>query len=147
MLHAQAFDHRSLEGILLIVQCKHAALSHCHSNDVTSVYRHMHPSSPSGRLRLRASAPRQRSRPETRMIERRKRRCQRKKLPVQSGMTRVTDYIRSSQCTFLLFFGLPLHWELALPTDPSPILRFALAVGVETGDKRICTGFCIGSWS
>ena len=33
------FDHRSLEGILLIVvQCKHAALSRGHSNDVTSVY-------------------------------------------------------------------------------------------------------------
>jgi hypothetical protein len=37
------FDHRSLEGILLIVvQYKHAALSHCHGNGVTSVYGHMH---------------------------------------------------------------------------------------------------------
>ena len=36
------FDHRSLEGTLLIVvQYKHAALSHCHGNGVTSVYGHM----------------------------------------------------------------------------------------------------------
>ena len=36
---AERFTHRSLEGILLIVvQYKHAALSHCHGIDVTSVY-------------------------------------------------------------------------------------------------------------
>jgi len=32
-------------------------------------------------------------------------------------------------------FGLPPHWKIALPTDPSPILPFLWAV-VETSDKR-----------
>ena len=70
---------------------------------------------------------RQCSRREARTVERREQNYQQRN--VQSG-----DLMQSQIALAAFLFGLSLHWKMALPTDPSPILRFSL--GGWCRDKR-----------
>jgi hypothetical protein len=84
------------------------------------------PSLPPGRLRLRS---RQRSRRETRTIERRERSYQQRS--VESGLT------QSQTALAAFLFGLPPALDDGIADRPiAYFCLFPLAVGVETSDKR-----------
>jgi hypothetical protein len=128
------FDHRSLEGILLIVvQCKHAALSHCHVTRDFCLW-HMHAILAPPAL----ACAKQRSRRETRMNERRERRYQQEK--VQRGRPdAIGDSILPDCGRRLSFF---IQYALEDDIADSPVARssflWALGAGIEPSGK--CTG-------
>ncbi len=130
------FDHRSLEGILLIVvQCKHAALSHCHGNDVTSVYgtHACHPRRPGACACALGNTINGR---ETRTIERREQSHQQRNMRSGGLMYSVAAVL--PDCANSLTLACPaLEDVMPFRQTQSPVRRYSL--GGWRRDKRDMT--------